>query len=183
MAEVRRIGISDYMHWAKTSSGARFNLATSGLANVKLSEFRADLDELEITSDYGYGYPPLVTALAARIGVSSDSLVTAAGTSFANHLAMAALVNPGDEVLIEHPAYEPLLALARYLGAEVKRFSRRFEDGFRLLPEKIEQQLSSRTRLLVITNLHNPSGVLTGDETLKHLGQIARQVNARVLVD
>src|SRR5258708_30600887 len=96
---------------------------------------------------------------------------------------MAALVNPGDEVLIEQPVYEPLLAIARYLGAEVKRFSRRFEDGFRLLPEEIEQELSSRTRLLVITNLHNPSSVLTGDETLKHLGQIARQVNARVLVD
>jgi len=127
MAEVRRIGISDYMYWAKTSSEARFNLATSGLANVKLSELRADLDELEITSDFGYGYPPLVTALAARIGVPSDSLVTAAGTSFANHLAMAALIDPGDEVLIEHPTYEPLLALARYLGAVIKRFPRSFE--------------------------------------------------------
>jgi aspartate/methionine/tyrosine aminotransferase len=182
MTRVREAMGSAYMHWAKTSSQARFNLAPSGLADLSLRDLRVSLDDLAITGG-GYGYGPLKRALAARYQVDTDAIVTAAGTSFANHLAMAALVNPGDEVLIEHPAYEPLLALARYLGVEVKRFSRRFEDGFRLLPEEIEQQLSSRTRLLVITNLHNPSGVLTGDETLKYLGQIARQVNARVLVD
>ena len=173
---------SAYMHWAKTSSRARFNLATSGLADLPLGDLRVSLDDLEITGG-GYGYGPLKHALAARYQVDTDAIVTAAGTSFANHLAMAALVNPGDELLIEHPVYEPLLALARYLGAEVKRFSRKSEDGFRLLPEEIERQISSRTRLLVITNLHNPSGVLTSDETLRHLGQIARQVNAHVLVD
>ena len=52
---------------------------------------------------------------------------------------MAYLVKPGDEVLIERPTYEPLLALAEYLGARVKRFERRFEDGFRILPEEIER--------------------------------------------
>jgi aspartate/methionine/tyrosine aminotransferase len=52
--------------------------------------------------------------------VNTESIVTAAGTSFANHLAMAALVQPGDEVLFEQPAYEPMLATVRYLGADVK---------------------------------------------------------------
>jgi aspartate/methionine/tyrosine aminotransferase len=183
MPEVRRIGISDYMYWAKTSSGARFNLATSGLANVKLSELRADLDELEITSDFGYGYPPLVTALAARVGVSSDSLVTAAGTSFANHLAMAALIDPGDEVLIEHPTYEPLLALARYLGAVIKRFPRSFEEGFGLSVENVAKGLTARTRLIVLTNLNNPTGVVAESEALGRLGALARSINARILVD
>jgi aspartate/methionine/tyrosine aminotransferase len=157
-------------------------MAPSGLADLPLRDLHVSLDNLEITGG-GYGYGPLKHALAARYQVDADAIVTAAGTSFANHLAMAALVNPGDEVLIEHPAYEPLLALARYLGAEVKRFSRRFEDGFQLLPEEILRHVSSRTRLLVITNPHNPTGVLTGEETMKHVGQIARQVNARVLVD
>jgi aspartate/methionine/tyrosine aminotransferase len=174
---------SEYMHWAKTSSHARFNLATSGLANLTLNDLRVSLDDLEITGTTGYGYEPLVKALADRHRVDPGCVVTAAGTTFANHLAMAALINAGDEVLFERPAYEPLLALAHYLRADVKRFDRRFEDGFRLLPSQIEKEVSNRTRLIVITNFHNPSGVLTDDSTLSEIGEIARKVNARVLVD
>jgi aspartate/methionine/tyrosine aminotransferase len=96
---------------------------------------------------------------------------------------MAALLKPGDEVLFESPAYEPMLATVRYLGADVKRFTRRFEDGFAVLPEAVERSVSQKTRLIVLTNLHNPSGVLTDDETLKRIGEIARRVGARVLVD
>ncbi|HEY6231163.1 MAG TPA: pyridoxal phosphate-dependent aminotransferase [Pyrinomonadaceae bacterium] len=174
---------SQYMHWAKTSSRARFNLATSGLANLKLEELHASLSDLEITGDSGYGYQPLLDALAHRFKVDSTSVVTAAGTSFANHLAMASLIRAGDEVVIESPAYEPLLALAEYLGARVKRFHRTFEDGFAISPEEIERNLSSRTRLIVITNFHNPSGVMTDNQTLREVGELARKINARVLVD
>jgi aspartate/methionine/tyrosine aminotransferase len=171
------------MHWAKTSSRARFNLATSGLANLKLQELNASLDDLEITGDTGYGYQPLIDALANRFGVDAGSVVTAAGTSFANHLAMASLINPGDEILIESPAYEPLLALAGYLGARVKRFRRSFEDGFTISPAEVERNLSPRTRLIVITNFHNPTGAMTDADTLKEVGELARKTGARVLVD
>jgi aspartate/methionine/tyrosine aminotransferase len=181
--KTRGVKGSQYMHWAKTRSRARFNLATSGLENLKLLELQVSLDDLEITGEGGYGYQPLISSLADRYGVDADCVVTAAGTSFANHLAMAALINPGDEILLESPAYEPLLALALYLGAEVKRFQRRFADGFGISPSEIERNLSSRTRLIVLTNFHNPSGVLTDDEILKEVGELASKKNARVLVD
>jgi hypothetical protein len=148
-----------------------------------LSELHFNLDDLELTTDWGYGYPPLVNALAQRMNVSADSIVTAAGTSFANHLAMAALIDPGDEVLIEHPTYEPLLALAQYLGAKVTRFSRVFEEGFRISTERLKQSISSRTRLIVITNLNNPTGIQTDDSTMAEVGKIASSVGAQVLVD
>jgi aspartate/methionine/tyrosine aminotransferase len=183
MTAAQRVMGSEYMNWAKTCSGARFSLTNSGLANLKLHELSVSLDELEITTDTGYGYPPLVQALADRMGVGSEAIVTAAGTSFANHLAMASLINPGDEVLIEHPTYEPLLSLARYLGAEVKRFPRLFNERFRISPDRIKQCISSRTRLIVITNLNNPSGVRTDDATLAELGRIAGAIGSRVLVD
>jgi aspartate/methionine/tyrosine aminotransferase len=173
---------SEYMHWAKTSSSAKFNLATSGIANLSISDLRVSLDDLELT-DGGYGYAPLVQAIANRYRVNTGSIVTAAGTSFANHLAMAALIKPGDEILFEQPAYEPMLATAEYLGANVKRFRRTFENRFRVDPAEIESQLSERTRLIVLTNLHNPTGVLTDDETLKAVGELASRVSAKVLVD
>jgi aspartate/methionine/tyrosine aminotransferase len=179
----REARASQYMHWAKTRSRARFNLATSGLANLQLDELQVSLDDLEITGEGGYGYQPLIRSLADGYRVNADCVVTAAGTSFANHLAMAALIEPGDEILLESPAYEPLLALAHYLGAEVKRFQRRFDDGFRISPPEVERNLSSRTRLIVMTNFHNPSGVLTDDDTLMEVGELASKRNIRVLVD
>lgn len=182
MTPAREVVSSSYMYWAKTSSTAKFNLAVSGLGNLKLRDLNVSLDDLEIT-DGGYGYQPLIQAIATRYRVAAESVVTAAGTTFANHLAMAALINPGDEVLFEQPAYEPMLAVARYLGADVKRFSRTFENGFQILPDELERLVTGRTRLIVITNLHNPSGVLIDDSGLKQMGEIARRVGARVLVD
>jgi len=173
---------SEYMNWAKTRSSAKFNLATSGLADLKLKDLKVSLDDLEITGG-GYGYAPLVKAIAERYRVDTSSIVTAAGTTFANHLAMATLIRPGDEVIFEQPAYEPMLAAALYLGANVKRFARGVANGFRIDPVEIESQVTDRTRLIVVTNLHNPTGALTDDDTLRAVGQIARRVGAHVLVD
>ena len=182
MTSWREVTGSSYMNWAKTQSVARFNLATSGLGNLSLRDLRVSLDDLELTSG-GYGYEPLMQALAQRYRVDTGSIVTAAGTSFANHLAIAGLIKPGDEVLFEEPAYEPMLATAQYLGADVKRFQRKFEDEFRVSPAEIESLASKRTRLIVVTNLHNPTGALIDDATLRQLGEIARRVGARVLVN
>lgn len=182
MMPAREVVSSSYMNWAKTSSTGRFNLATSGLDNLKLSELRVSLDDLEITNG-GYGYQPLMQLIANRYRVNTDNIVTAAGTTFANHLAVAALIKPGDEVLVEQPAYEPLLAVIRYLGAQVKRFSRRFENGFQISPEELQSLVTRNTRLIVITNLHNPSGVLIDTEKMKQIGEIAGRGGARVLVD
>src|SRR5947209_11787263 len=91
---------SRYMEWAKTRSQARYNLATSGITNVLMREFPpVRIDNLELTHG-GYGYQPLLERIAQHNGATSDCVVTAAGTSMANHLAMAAALAPGDEVVI-----------------------------------------------------------------------------------
>ncbi len=174
---------SAYMEWAKTCLHMRFNLAVSGVANYPLRELPVRLEDLELSGPSAYGYEPLQRRLAAKCEVPVECVVAATGTSMANHLAMAATFEPGDEVLIEHPTYELLLRTAEYLGADIRRFSRRFEDGFRVTPGEVERQLTPRTRLIVLTNLHNPSGVLTEDSILRQIGEIARGVGARVLVD
>ncbi len=178
-----RVTSSEYMLWAKTRSHARYNLATSGLGNYALAGLPVRLEELELSGPSAYGYAPLQEALAEKCGVEASSVVAAVGTSMANHLAMAALVEPGDEVLIERPAYELLISTAQYLGAAVVRFERRFEEGFNLDPALIESRLSERTRLIVLTNLHNPSSAFADQSALRRVGQLAREVGARVLVD
>ena len=174
---------SDYMHWAKTQSRARFNLATSGVGPHPLGEVDLSGIHLEINGDNSYGYPPLKRAIADRHGVDPDCVVTAAGTSMANYLAFATMLNAGDEVLIESPTYGLLVDALRYIGVELKPFPRRPDNGFALDPAEVRRALTPRTKLIVATNLHNPSSVFTPDPVLREIGDLARSVGARVLVD
>jgi len=173
---------SRYMEWAKTCSTARFNLATSGLTNVLLSEFPVQLEELEITGG-GYGYAPLLERIAIHTGASVQNIVTAEGTSMANHLAMAALLEPGDEVVVEEPTYGLLLDAAHYLGAHVRRVQRTLENNFDISLPAMEEAITPATRLVILTNLHNPTGAMISAETLQAIGDLAQKVEARVLVD
>jgi aspartate/methionine/tyrosine aminotransferase len=183
MSPQRREIRSVFMEWAKLRSAARYTLAGSGVSPYPLADLHVRIEDLELTGTSAYGYEPLLQRLAAKAGVPVECVVHAQGASMANHLAMAALVEHDDEVLIEDPTYEPILAAAQYLGARIRRFPRRFEDGFQLDPREVERAISPRTRLIILTNLHNPSGVRTPDATLKLVGEIARSLGAHVLVD
>ena len=183
MAENATYKSSKYMHWAKTQT-AQFNLASSGVEFYPLKDLDVSIGDIEINgpSNYG-GYEPLHKALAEKCAVDPSCVAAATGTSMANHLAMAAWLNPGDEVLIEQPTYDPILAVARYLNAKIKRFQRRHENRFAIDPEQIRTRMSRQTRLIVITDLHNPSSMLSDAETLKKIGLLAKEVGAKVLVD
>src|SRR5258708_4167203 len=81
-----------YIHWAKTQSKVRYNLATSGVGPFPFRELPFHCEQFALEADDGYGYVPLVCAIAAKAGVAPDCVVTAAGTSMANYLAMATLL-------------------------------------------------------------------------------------------
>jgi aspartate/methionine/tyrosine aminotransferase len=173
---------SEYMHWAKTQPPVRYNLASSEVPHFRLDRLPIDLAQLELDGASRYRDPQLRAAIARHVGVVEERVVMADGTSMANMLAMAALVSPGDEVVVEHPVYEPLVAAARFLGASVRSFERR-PPAFELDPAAIAAAAGQKCRLIVITNLHNPSGAEASDDCLRDVGRIARSVNARVLVD
>ncbi len=174
---------SAYMEYAKLHSAAKYNLATSGVMSYPLAKLPVRLEDLEINGPTEYGYAPLQQRLAKLNEVAEESVVAAAGTSLANHLAMAAAFEPGDEVLVEEPTYELLLNTAEFLGARIRRFPRHFSNGFVIDPEDVRKAITPRTKLIVITNLHNPSSVQVGNETLIEIGNAAAVVGARVLVD
>jgi len=158
------------MHWAKTRPRVKYDLALSGILNLPFAELDVKLNELELHGDNPYGYRPLVEALATHRHVAPENVVTiSGGTSMANHLAMAALLEHEDDVLIEKPTYDPLLAIAEYLGAKIKRFPRRFEDDFEIDIVELEKQITPRTRVIALTNLHNPSSELVEEATLRKI--------------
>jgi len=180
---LRSLPRADYLLWAKRRPHPANDLARSDVIALALDDLPGARAALDLAGRNDNGYLPLVELIAARYGVDADSVATATGTSGANFLACAALVRPGDDVLVEHPGYDPLVAAPRMLGANIVRFERRFEDGFRLDPDRVAEALTPRTRLIIVTNLHNPTCAAIGEQEMRALGAIADRFGVHVLVD
>jgi aspartate/methionine/tyrosine aminotransferase len=172
-----------YMEWAKKRPHPTFDLAGSNVLACTLDDLAGARDALALDGSNDTGYQPLVDAIAARYGVHPDQVATASGAAGANFQVFAALLQPGDDVLIERPGYDPLIGTARLLGARVIRFDRRFEDGYALDPDAVRRALTSRTRVIVITSPHNPTGALADRAALEAVGEFARSAGAHVVVD
>ena len=183
MSQARGAMQSDYMHWFKYQDPVRYNFSSSEVPHFRLDSLPLSVTDLDLDGASHYRYAPLRQAIADRHGVAPGMVVTANGTSMANFLAIATLITPGDEVIFEQPTYSPMLSAAQFLGADVRRVERIAEHGFRLDLDRIEQLAGPLTRLIVITNLHNPTGALASEEELKAIGAIAERCGAHVLVD
>lgn len=172
-----------YMEWAKTRAAAEFDLAGSNIMACSLGDLPGARAAVDLSGANDNGYRPLVDAIGARYGVDPDRVTTAGGTSGANFLVFAALLKPGDEVLVERPGYDPLLGAARMFGARTIRFDRPFDSGFALDPDRVRQAMTPRTKAIVITSPHNPTGVAADPAALDEIGKIAERAGAHVVVD
>jgi aspartate/methionine/tyrosine aminotransferase len=140
-------------------------------------------EALDLSAANDNGYAPLVDAIAAHYRVDRARIACATGCSGANFLVAAALVGAGDDVLIERPTYDPLIGACRLMGANILRFDRSFASAFAVDPDAIAHAMTPRTKLIVLTSPHNPSGVAAGDEALRAVIQIAERASAHVLAD
>jgi len=172
-----------YLEWAKTRPSAEFDLAGSNILPCSLDDLPGGREAIALWGANDNGYAPLMEAIAARYGAQASQVTTASGTSGANFLVYAALLSPGDAVLVERPGYDPLLRAARMFGAATIRFDRTFESGFALDPDRVRRAISPRTKLIVVTHPHNPGGVAADAGALHEIGRLAEQHAAHVLVD
>ena len=176
-----------YIDWAKSLPRVDINLARSGVDLCPPSLLRLDASDLVATLPVKYGYAPLREAIAARYGAAFDRVFpVSGGTSYANWLACLAALDGcgrGTEVIVERPTYEPLLKIPRALGYRVRRFDRRFEDGYAIDLDRFASLVTAKTRLAVVTNLHNPSGARIPMATLRAMAALLARVKAYLLVD
>lgn len=174
---------SRYIGWAKEHHGVTYNLASSGLPGPTLNDLVDNPREILLSGDHENGWRPLMERIAQRYEVTTEQVVPVHSASFANHLACALLLDPGDEVLVEEPAYEPLVSLPKYFNTTVKRFSRSPEQNYQPDPLKIGKQLSGKTKLIILSDLHNPSGVLLDKEKLQRIVDLAEDYEFHLLID
>jgi aspartate/methionine/tyrosine aminotransferase len=134
------------------------------------------------TSAFASGNPYVVEQLARRYAVPADQVVCTTGATGALSLIYRALLKPGDRVLVENPGFDLFHKIAETYGFGVDRFERRGED-FGIDPEDVAAAITPDTRLIVLSNLHNPSGMAVPSETLAAIGRIAEARGIHVIVD
>jgi len=178
-----RFGTIHYMKWHKTRESAAIDLCRSGIIPRPLADLDLRLEDLELSGNDVYGYPPLLERIAGRFGVGNENVVSTLGTSNGIFVACAALLSAGDRVAIERPAYEPVLAVPDAFETGVVRFERRYEAGWTIDPDEFEATLPDGTTLVVLTNLHNPTGHFLTDDEIIRLAEIAASKGAWLLID
>ncbi|MDL2274672.1 pyridoxal phosphate-dependent aminotransferase [Desulfosarcina sp. OttesenSCG-928-G10] len=105
----------------------------------------------------------------ATYGVSVDpgQVVVASGSSPAIFMAFAALLDPGDEVILSDPHYACYPNFIRFVGGTAVRIPVFEEDGFQYRPEDIEKKLSPKTKAIFINSPSNPTGTLLSPDRMQ----------------
>ncbi|MEE8142580.1 MAG: pyridoxal phosphate-dependent aminotransferase [Planctomycetota bacterium] len=184
--EMRR-EISDipYMRWAKAEPlDAEYPLTQSAVPPVDWQQLGLDPRTLELIHYTSYGEPELLRQLTSRWGLPEEEILLASGTTHAHFCFAASTLKPGEPLLYESPGYRPLLDSLSLLQLQTIPFYRRFTDGFALPQRELEKLVqSSDARVLLITHLHNPSGVALTQSEIQFLVQLCEQYGVEILCD
>src|SRR5438270_10201101 len=124
--------------------------------------------------------------LARLYGVSYDSeteLLITVGVSEALYLALTAIVDPGDEVIVPEPCFVAYTPEVVFAGGVPVTIATRVEDQFQVTAEAIEQKITPRTKALLIGYPNNPTGAVMTRDNLVQIGQLAVQHDLLVISD
>lgn len=172
-----------YMFWAQTESFlSPYCLSQSGMPPPD-DGFLADLG-VDLANPAVEALPALTEGLAALFRVDPARVLVTPGSSAAMYLAAARWFR-GARVAAETPSYEPLRALPAFFGADTRLLVRRFEDEWRVDPQRARSALAGGTGPghLFITNPHNPSGSAARTEEVRELAEVAAQAGGVLVSD
>ncbi|WP_299417251.1 pyridoxal phosphate-dependent aminotransferase [uncultured Sulfitobacter sp.] len=156
----------------------------------RLRDFMDDLDP-DLPLDWNNrdfsGLPELKDHVLRQAGLSdictpSDVLITA-GAAEANYLAIMQLLQTDDEIVVETPGWPQAEVLAKAIGAKVVTVERQEAEGWRLPLDRLADAITSRTRMIFLTNPNNPTGEVMDADTMAQVVTMADRVGAWLLVD
>jgi aminotransferase len=150
----------------------------------------AALERGEVHYAPNLGIPSLRQAIAERTfldtGVPVDwqkQVIVMAGANEGIMVAMLALINPGDEVLLADPNWHHYKSCAVLAGGKPVVVPTRGEANFSMEPGEVASRITKRTKMLCITSPGNPTGCVESRENLQALAELARKHNLIVLMD
>ena len=139
-------------------------------ANQGMAELRQEIANY-LDRKYNLKYNPV------------NEVVVTVGGSEAIDLAIRAIVNPGDEVLIVEPSfvcYKPIVELMHGVAVAIPT---KEENRFKLTPQELREHITDKTKLLILPYPNNPTGGIMTREDLEAIAEVLRETNIMVLSD
>jgi len=177
--------------WLMQFKEARFDLASSGVANQTLQEllqfpdatFQPILD-LSLSDSDTRGSIRLRQAIASLYKkVDPDSVLVTTGTSEALLLYFIARQSVGSNIVVPTPAFQNLEKVPEYIGYEVRRLSLERKDNYRINLQELSTLVDDETEAIVINNPNNPTGMLYNWEEINTIAGLAANHRAEILAD
>jgi aminotransferase len=139
-------------------------------SNYGLLELREVISEC-ITKDYGIDYNP-----------ENEILITV-GVSEGFDLAVRAILNPGDEVIIPEPCYVSYRPCTMLAGGKPIQIPTKVGNSFKLLPEEVEERITKKTKALVLSYPNNPTGAVMTKKELEAIADVVNEHDLLVISD
>jgi aspartate/methionine/tyrosine aminotransferase len=160
------------------------NLSESSVSDAVLGELRIRLEDLTLLYCEHRGDLRLRELIAAsHPGIGPEHVLVTAGAAAALFIVHTTLLEKGDHVVVEHPNYGTNLETPRAIGCALDRLTLEFESGFQPDLDRLRRTAGTHTRLISVTNPHNPTGALKPPATIEEMLRIAADRKCRLLVD
>ena len=178
--------------WQSTwENRVRFNLSESGVHPLTIQELlglagASAMPLLEVRLGYSQsnGTDLLRERIAALYpGVSPEQVLVTTGSSEANFCVCWRLIEPGDKVAVIVPTYMQTWGLTQNFGAQVRPIQLHEKEGWEPYAEEIRAAIAPGTKLVVVTNPHNPTGHILSEASRQVIVERAREVGAWLLAD
>jgi aspartate/methionine/tyrosine aminotransferase len=168
----------------KGYSTIKYNLAESSMRDLDLKDLQVDLKELVLFYGEHRGIAKLREAIIedSKVLKADDVLVTG-GAAMALFIVSSSQLGPNDHLVVIRPNYGTNLETPRALSCQMSIVDLWFEDGFEIDIEAVKKEIKPNTKLISITNPHNPSGKLFDEKTIKPLIALAEEHNCFLLID
>jgi aspartate aminotransferase len=118
-----------------------------------------------------------------KISYEPAQIIVTVGAKQALIEAMLALLDPGDEAIVPVPCWVSYPEQVKLAGGIPIPIEREFQTGFRLRPEQVVEKISAKTKLIILCNPDNPTGIVMEEEDMRGIADLAIRHRFFVLVD
>ena len=148
------------------------------------AEFMEELKGERLVYGHIHGSPELKNGIAGLYkNLTADDVVPTHGGISANHMVIACLVEPTDNVVAVLPTYQQHYSIPESIGAEVRMSWLKKENNFLPDLQELEQLIDENTKLISICNPDNPTGAFVPEDMMKEIVKMAEKVGAYILCD
>lgn len=159
------------------------NLSESSFTDQKLGDLNIPLHDLLLLYGDHKGKPDLRALLAESAGINPDDVLITAGAAMGLFIVATSLLNSGDHLVVAKTNYATNIETPRAIGATIDYLNLRFEDGFKLDLDALDQLINEHTKLVSLTYPHNPTGVLISEAQLNDIVALVERKRVYLLMD